>query len=51
MILAVNEVMNVAMAARTHQQEFSWTTCIEILGKKLESAAVSHGPGGCCSFC
>ena len=40
MILAVNQGMKVAMKARTRQQEFSWTTCLAMLGKKLESVAV-----------
>ena len=32
-ILAVNQGMKVAMKARTRQQEFSWTTCLAMLGK------------------
>ena len=33
MILAVNQGMKVAMEARTRQQEFSWMTCLAMLGK------------------
>ena len=33
-ILAVNQGLKVAMEARTRQQEFSWTTCRAMLGKK-----------------
>ena len=43
MILAVNQTMKVAMEARTRQQkEFSWTTCLAMLRKSLESLAVSQ---------
>ena len=41
-ILAVNQAMKVAMEAQTHQQEFSWTTCLAMLRNKLESVAVSQ---------
>ena len=41
-ILVVNQAMKVAMEARTRQQEFSWTTYLAMLRKKLESVAVSQ---------
>ena len=37
----MNQGMKVAMEARTHQQEFSWTTCRAMRGK-MESVAVSQ---------
>ena len=42
MILAVNQGIKVAMEARTRQQVFSWTTCLTMPGKKMESVAVSE---------
>ena len=41
-ILAVNQAMKVVMEAWTRQQEFSWTICLAMLRKKLESVAVSQ---------